>query len=585
MPLQLLTTVGDGRRWMENGSQIDAVFAPSQSFFSLPLHFLLTSFVFPFFLLSGASAQMLPVGDEFEEYGRLLQLTGRAPFSSFSVRPLSMPYLLANTYGTSDHPWIRRLAAYKNGTQDTNFKAGAYTIETEAHWNSARPNGMNNGALWQGRGVTGAASVGVFVKAGPLAGSFRPKYIYSQNRQFDLSPLPTHRIFSEYAYPTLASQSKEFPVLRSTIDWPQRFGSDTYTRFDLGQSYLRLGYRGLGIGVSSENLWWGPGVQNAIAMSNNAPGIRHAFIGTSYPIDLWIGDLEGRWLWGMLYESEYYDFEEQNDERFFTSIVLTFSPRFIPGLSVGATRSFNDDLAEKEVEPNDFFRVFDYIFKRTLNTPENPSGMDRLDQMITVFGRWVVPANAFEVYVEWAKGDHSWDLRDALVQLQHASGYTVGVQKVMEVSSRRWWRLNLEATKLEAPKSDVVRGFGGYFYEHVFVRQGFTNEGQILGASIGPGSNSQFVGLDVFTSHGRAGVFVRRVVWNNDRYYRAGINGEGRHEVELTAGLRGLLFIKGFELEGTVALEHLLNKYYEFRNDELNVHLGFAVRRSIMGFR
>lgn len=538
-----------------------------------------------FLFLSPVRAQVLPVGDALEDYGRILQLTGRAPSASFAVRPISMPFLLGEAVVRSDHPWARRLQSYDRGIQERTFKAGLLTSESEGYWNSARANGSNNGALWQGRGATSAAATGLFAKAGPLSVSLRPRFVYAQNRAFELSPLPTHRIFSEFAYPTLATQSSQFPVLKSTIDWPQRFGPEAFTQIDPGQSYVRVGFRGLGIGASSENLWWGPGIQNAIMLSNNAPGIRHAFLGTSYPLDLWVGRLEGRWLWGKLYESEYYDSNAANDERFFTAIVLSFSPRLLPGFSFGAMRAYNKDLEDSKIHRGDYFKVLDNIFKRTLSTPDNPSGLDRIDQMITVFGRWAAPENGFEVYGEWAKGDHSWDFRDAIVQLQHASGYTVGLQKVIEASSRRWWRVNAEVTKLEAPKSDVVRGIGGYFYEHVFVRQGFTNEGQILGASIGPGSNSQYVGGDLLAPWGRAGLYLRRVALNNDRYYRAGAKGEGQHEVEITGGLRGLLFFKRFELEGTFALEHLLNKHYEDGNDELNVHLGLSVRKLIMGFR
>ena len=35
----------------------------------------------------------------------------------------------------------------------------------------------------------------------------------------------------------------------------------------------------------------------------------------------------------------------------------------------------------------------------------------------------------------------------------------------------------------------------GSWYQHGFVYDGFTNEGEVLGASIGPGSNSQYISL------------------------------------------------------------------------------------------
>ena len=57
---------------------------------------------------------------------------------------------------------------------------------------------------------------------------------------------------------------------------------------------------GVGAGLSTENLWLGPGLRNSILLTNNAPGFPHLFLGTSKPVDIYIGSLDVLALWGQL---------------------------------------------------------------------------------------------------------------------------------------------------------------------------------------------------------------------------------------------------------------------------------------------
>jgi hypothetical protein len=44
-----------------------------------------------------------------------------------------------------------------------------------------------------------------------------------------------------------------------------------------GQSSIRLTFGPASIGLSNENIWWGPGIRNSLIMSNNAPGFKHHY--------------------------------------------------------------------------------------------------------------------------------------------------------------------------------------------------------------------------------------------------------------------------------------------------------------------
>jgi hypothetical protein len=66
---------------------------------------------------------------------------------------------------------------------------------------------------------------------------------------------------------------------------PFRYLNDTKTANNINSVGLRkadiyLHYNGLGIGISKDNMWWGPGIQGSFSMTNNTTGFKNYMIGT-----------------------------------------------------------------------------------------------------------------------------------------------------------------------------------------------------------------------------------------------------------------------------------------------------------------
>lgn len=507
---------------------------------------------------------MLPVGDALEDYERVMQLVDSEKLDGFNLRPVPAPSSLRG-------PWAPHVRRYLSSVERQDIRVSSPAIDLG--WASSRPAGTNDGFLWQGRGGTSRAIFGIYGRIYGLSAAFRPEFAYVQNRAFNAGPGNSTQYFG-----------------RATIDAPRRFGNKPIRLVHPGQSFIELAAFGVGVGVSTRNMWWGPALHNAIVMSNNGPGFGHAYLGTSRPVDAGIAHVQGKWFWGDLHESKFFEDDRSSERRHITGIVLEVQPHFIPGLYVGATRVFVQ--AKDENDGRDHFLIFQNFFKKYLEDEHDRFGFDENDQILSVFGRWVFPKSGFEFYGEYGVGDHSSDLRDAVVQFKHASGYTVGLQKVFAIGPKLL-RANAELTRLEAPKSDILRVAGdapGYsasptaFYVNTIVRQGYTHKGQIIGAGIGPGSNSQYVGVDLFTTWGRAGWYAQRVVYDNDLFYSVS-NDHTAHQVEFISGVGSLLFIRSFELVADVALRRFLNMYYETGNDEWNVTAKIGLRWNIGGYR
>ena len=525
------------------------------------------------------SSQSLAVGDPLDYYLRVLQLTGRAAPGSFTVRPFALN-VVAGTLGGGEHPWSARFGdsstpARPASRSDSTAGGDAQPHLTRVHarlrsfLNTGYPAGQNDGAVWQGRGVTSALDIGVWAAWRGLSATVAPTLLYARNASFELGPVEVPGM-PQYAYPW------------RRIDYPQRLGPDPLWKIDPGQSEVRLSAAGATLGFGTRNLWWGPGIRNAIIMSNNAPGFPHAFLGTSRPVDIGIGTLEGQWIWGRLEQSDWFDPAVTDDKRFLTGAVLTYSPDFLSGLSLGVTRTFVGYVPEDGVPFGDYFLVFQGATKSGLVTPERPQGTDETNQLLSLFGRWFLPESGFEVYAEWARNDHAWDVTDLVLEPAHSQGYTLGLQNVEELSNGRLLALRMELTHLDAGPPSEVRTRGTY-YEHSVVTQGYTHEGQIIGAAVGPGGNAQYLGADLYAPWGRAGVFVERRVHDNDAYFEWAID-TGRefccHHVSLSTGVSGLVFVDDFDLGAGFAFNRDLNRYFDGPNaSNMTISLSAAWRR------
>ncbi|MGE0160039.1 MAG: capsule assembly Wzi family protein [Gemmatimonadales bacterium] len=478
------------------------------------------------------------------------------------VRPLSQSHIeLTNDV----HPWRDRLAPSSveilspEGMSISSPRLRAFA-------NSKFPFGGSDGAVWQGRGLTTAIDGGVVARVSGLSVAVRPTLLYTQNTSFELA-VPSVNGLPEYAYPW------------RRIDLPQRFGPSDFWTLDPGQSEVRLDAWGGSAGLGTMNLWWGPGVRNGIVMSANAPGIPHAFLGTNGEVQTGIGGFEARWIWGRLQQSNWFDPTTTSTRRFITGIAAAYSPSFVGGLSLGFARMFYVLVPPTGVPIGDYFAVLRGVRKKALASSQTPTGDDEHDQLISFFGRWVLVDSGFEVYWEWARNDHSWSLRDFMLQPEHSQAYTLGLRKTWERSGNRLGVLTAELTHLEADPTFQLRGKGTYYAHHI-VTQGYTQRGQIIGAAVGPGGNAQYLAFDVYRPSGRLGISFERHVHDNDAYYDwAAAHNQTIccNDVSFNLGGSALFFVDDFDLGGGVIVTREYNRYF-YGLDLWNLNLSFSAR-------
>ena len=408
--------------------------------------------------------------------------------------------------------------------------------------NSAIPFSRNDGGLWAGKGASTRIAGGVAAKRGRVRVILAPELISSANDSF---PPRTSAVIPSPAIPPDRSKFS-FPWYANgpySLDMPLRFGDRPRRRLSPGQSSVLADVGGITFGFSTENEWWGPGIDNALILSNNAPGFPHLTLRNSHPVDTRIGRIDFHWLVGGLTQSPFFDTATTNNKRSLSAAAVAFSPRGADNLTIGLARAVVGTSRGWSEIPLRWLEVLHNTGHPNVGAPYDstlhPGGRD---QIISAFARYVMPASGAEIYGEWGRLDFPRNLRDLAVQPNRGLAYTLGLQWTRQAFTPDGiFQLRLENTSLEQSLATRNR-FAGVWYTSRRVLQGFTNEGEVLGAAVGPGSSGQTGELNFLAPRGFFGLEFGRTRYNEDVHQASPMLDYLRwcsHDVNLQWGMHG----------------------------------------------
>src|SRR5690606_12053724 len=214
-----------------------------------------------------AHSQTLPVGSiGLEDWYRREQLMGRVDSTiSFMIRPLTRDALRRSDIFSPDGGGREPIT-----TKDGHGEIRVMPLQWRNDVTSTFPYSRNDGAMIPHVGYQTMLSAGVHSRYRFLSVQLHPEVVLAQNAPYD-------------GYNGLVERSWRlwYSRIGNTIDQPERFGDGWYTRILPGQSSIRLTFNPVSVGVSTENLWWGPGIHNSLLMTNTAPGFPHLTLNTT----------------------------------------------------------------------------------------------------------------------------------------------------------------------------------------------------------------------------------------------------------------------------------------------------------------
>ena len=284
----------------------------------------------------------------------------------------------------------------------------------------------------------------------------------------------------------------------------------------------------------------------------------------------------------------------QNDWRYLQSLMITYSPKWVPGISIGLIRwaQMYSAMVEGKYwwmkgKPT-WFPVFKNLFRKNDASYDLES---ETDQAVGVFLRWFWEDSNAEIYVDYHHNDSKFNIRDLLLDSDHSRAVTVGLQKVFNISSDDFL-FSWEWTQMEQTASRLLRNAGSW-YRHGRVMHGYTNKGEVLGAGIGPGSNSHYFALNRIRSKEKLGIAFEIIDQDNDFYYEAfnSANDQRRYwkdfnlHVNFSKKYKNLWFSSNFMYSRSLNyqwdLKDYATEYYHPGNDLNNFHMALKLTYSI----
>jgi hypothetical protein len=429
----------------------------------------------------------VPVGfTDLDDKIRELQLLGKiAPENSLTLRPY-----YTNTEVNYDS--ILRLVdtgIHYNGFlyNHNSLKVRLLPVNYLQKFNSDHPYGWNDGALNYSKGYQSSFSAGVYVQWRNLKIQLRPEYVniysqkYSTSAYWGYVAKPIHAILP-------------------------------------GNSSIRLDLGPITAGVSNENLWWGPGMYNSLLMSNNAPGFEHISINTNRPLKTWIGNFQFNLMGATLTQNKEQGFENNSlypksinvNNRYLNSLNIVYQPKFFENVSFGLTRLFQNYYSNHNYK---FTTKYLPVIGGLWNSAAETVDTVQRDQYIAFNVRYLFPKNHAEFYFEFGYNDAKKNLRDLELDMGHSSAYLLGFKKLQYLNSKAYLNINFEAIRMSQLPSYLMRNAGNW-YVHGIVREGYTNQNQIMGAGSGLGNNMQTIAIAYNKGFHKIGLIYHHIVKN-----------------------------------------------------------------------
>ena len=353
-------------------------------------------------------------------------------------------------------------------------------------FNSTRPYGWNDGPLSFSNGYQFIGSGGVYFRLGNIHLTLRPEYFKTASDRYEIA------------------------------GWGQQ--TPSISKFILGQSNLRMDIGPLSLGASTENIWLGPGIYSSLIMSNNAQGFNHYKIGTNKPLKTPIGSLEFNIIGGTLTSNTKSGFENKFLKtsgidpytRYLNIISVTYNPIFSKNVFLGINRAF-----QQQTQNNPSSKLSNYylIALKPLYRNQYEDNAQYIDQLISGFAKFLFPKENAEIYFEYGWNDGSSNFRDLVLDMSHSAASIFGLKKIKYLNDGSYLNIEVEATQMSQRPTYLYRNAGNW-YEHAQLRDGYTNENQILGAGSGIGNNLQTIAFSWNKNWQKYGVKFNHISMN-----------------------------------------------------------------------
>jgi hypothetical protein len=501
---------------------------------------------------AASQAEMpIPVGNsDIDELVRNLVLLDKIPSTTnLTIRPYYTETKLnhQSLLQTIDSSIVYDPLLFKNKY----FTLKKLPLQIGQKLNTNHPYGGNDGAMSYSKGYQFQISGGVYAQFKNIKLLLRPEYVQTASQQYKTS----------------------------AASWGQV--NPAYKKVLLGNSSLRFDLGKLSMGISTQNLWWGPGIYNSLLMSNNAQGFFHYSINSNRPIKNFLGTFQFQLISATLTQDSLQGFENNGlrrrdiykSDRILNSLAVDYQPSFLKNISFGINRSLQ---SYKDQLPADFIQKNIPVLGAFFGSTDVARATFPQDQLVSIYTKWMFPKSHAELYYQFAYNDAKANWRDFWLDMSHSTAYILGFKKLFILKEEKYLDLGMEVIKLGQTPSYLHRNAGN-FYEHGPISEGYTNQNQIMGAGSGFGNNMQTVQLSMNDGWNKLG-FIFHHIQQNPMALVSGVNDLGLRRIkwdDYSYGVQTRFKYKNILFNANVEWVNSKNYLWTMGQNQNNLYVNF----------
>ena len=385
------------------------------------------------------------------------------------------------------------------------------------------PYNWNDGAMVPAKGWQQYTRLGIYAKWKNFEAQLAPEFVYAENKTFEDFPETLDGV-----------HWKDYYRFYNFIELPTRMGDNNYARLFYGQTFIKFHHKNFVLAASTENKWWGPMQRNSLLLSSTGAGFPHVSFTNEKSIATKLGAVEFEILYGNVVNGGWlppdvaktyignilYD-QKIPLERYIMGVNVNFKPKWVPNLNIGFEQMY--------IQYSRLLKNWDDYLP--IKNPISRFQDDRIKQpiLLTSFNfKYNFPEVNASIYGEWGWNLTNTSFRNWLLQPDKGMASSLGFKKLFIADKNQYWELIGEITQLQilTQADRLSLGVPSSWYLGSYLRQGYTNDGQLLGAGVGPGGSSQLLELNWRKNVNRIGLAVERRVHNNDFYEYTFVNSK-----------------------------------------------------------
>jgi hypothetical protein len=205
--------------------------------------------------------------------------------------------------------------------------------------------------------------------------------------------------------------------------------------------------------------------------------------------------------------------------RIFQGMHLNYTPKWFTNLTLGLEQSFVQYSGELS-GLGAYLPIKNILHRLPNDLPAQPIILSAF------YFNYKLPAVQAKLYGEFGWNLNQTTARNFMLQPDKGIASVLGFSKIFPTTKKYYWEFLAEITnlQLQTRAEQFSTGVPPSWYLGGYVRQGYTHNGQLLGAGIGPGATSQTIEVNWRSAKNRIGWSAERRLHNNDFYVHSFTN-------------------------------------------------------------